>query len=98
MHYNREIILDKYSKNEYYDPENRKEEEALEDLDLIALKRIGELMEARGWSLPELARRSGLSLSTLRSARNRGSRICLENLKRICDAFGMGLGEFVDSL
>ena len=47
---------------------------------------------------PELARRSGLSLSTLRSARKRGSRICLENLKRICDAFGMSLGEFVDGL
>ncbi len=55
-------------------------------------------MEARGWSLPELARRSGLSLSTLRSARKRGSRISLGNLKCICDAFGMSLGEFVEGL
>ena len=70
----------------------------MEDLDLRALARIGELMEARGWSLPELARRSGLSLSTLRSARKRGSRVSLENLKCLCDAFGLGLGEFVDSL
>ncbi len=70
----------------------------MEDVDLCAMARIGELMEARGWSLPELARRSGLSLSTLRSARKRGSRISLGNLKCICDAFGMSLGEFVEGL
>ena len=70
----------------------------MEDLDLDAAARIEGMLEARGWSLPELSRRSGISLSTLRSARKRGSRISLGSLKSICDAFGVTLAEFVAEL
>ena len=70
----------------------------MEDLDLDALARIEGMLEDRGWSLPELSRRSGLSLSTLRSWRMRGSRICLGSLKCICDAFGVTMAEFVAEL
>ena len=70
----------------------------MEDLDLDALARIERMLEDRGWSLPELSRRSGLSLSTLRSWRKRGSRICLGSLKCICDAFGVTMAEFVAAL
>ena len=70
----------------------------MEDLDLDAMARIDALLAARGWSLPELSRRSGISLSTLRSARKRGSRLCLGNLKCICDAFGVTMAEFVSEL
>ena len=70
----------------------------MEDLDLDAMARIDALLEARGWSLPELSRRSGISLSTLRSARKRGSRLCLGSLKCICDAFGVTMAEFVSEL
>lgn len=70
----------------------------MEDLDLYASERIQGMLEARGWSLPELSRRSGISLSTLRSARKRGSRICLGSLKCICDAFGVTMAEFVAEL
>lgn len=70
----------------------------MEDLDLDALARIEGMLTDRGWSLPELSRRSGLSLSTLRSWRKRGSRICLGSLKCICDAFGVSMAEFVAEL
>ena len=70
----------------------------MDDLDLDAAARIETMLAARGWSLPELSRRSGPSLSTLRSARKRGSRICLSSLKRICDAFGVTMAEFVAEL
>ena len=70
----------------------------MEDLDLDAMARIDALLEARGWSLPELSRRSGISLSTLRSARKRGSRICLGSLKSICGAFGITMAEFMAEL
>jgi len=70
----------------------------MEDLDLDAMERIRGMLEARGWSLPELSRRSGISLSTLRSARKRGSRFSLGSLKSICDAFGVTLAEFVAEL
>ena len=62
------------------------------------MARIDGMLEARGWSLPELSRRSGISLSTLRSARKRGSRFSLRSLKSICDAFGVTLAEFVAEL
>ena len=70
----------------------------MEDLDLDALARIEGMLTDRGWSLQELSRRSGLSLSTLRSWRKRGSRICLGSLKCICDAFGVTMAEFVAEL
>lgn len=70
----------------------------MEDLDLDAAARIEIMMAQRGWSLPELSRRSGLSLSTLRSWRKRGSRICLGSLKCICDAFGVTMAEFIAEL
>ena len=70
----------------------------MDDLDLDAAARIERMLEARGWSLPELSRRSGISLSTLRSARKRGSRICLGSLNCICDAFGVTMAEFVAEL
>ena len=70
----------------------------MDDLDLDAAARIERMLEARGWSLPELSRRSGISLSTLRSARKRGSRIYLGSLKCICDAFGVTMAEFVAEL
>ena len=70
----------------------------MEDLDLDALARIEGMLTDRGWSLPELSRRSGLSLSTLRSWRKQGSRICLGSLKCVCDAFGVTMAEFVAEL
>ena len=70
----------------------------MEDLDLCAAARIEGLLSERGWSLPELSRRSGISLSTLRSARKRRSRYCLETLKCICAAFGISLADFVAGL
>jgi lambda repressor-like predicted transcriptional regulator len=70
----------------------------MEDLDLDAALRIEGMLAERGWSLPELSRRSGISLSTLRSARKRGSRYCLSSLKCICDAFGVSMAEFVAQL
>ncbi len=70
----------------------------MRDMDLDALARIDALLEDRGWSLPELSRRSGISLSTLRSARKRGSRVTLGSLKRICDALGVTMADFVSGL
>ncbi len=70
----------------------------MDDLDLNAAAQIEGMLVQRGWSLPELSRRSGISLSTLRSARKRGSRICLGSLKCICDALGVSMAEFVAEL
>ncbi len=70
----------------------------MDDLDLDAAARIEGMLAERGWSLPELSRRSGISLSTLRSSRKRGSRICLGSLKCICDALGITMAEFVAEL
>lgn len=55
---------------------------------------IRELMDARGWSIYQLARHSDLPQSTLSNLFNRHNLPTIPTLERICDALGVTLAEF----
>ena len=61
-------------------------------MDVIA--RIEELMKARGWSVYELARRSGLPQSTLSNLFNRRNLPTISTLEQVCGTLGIPLAEF----
>lgn len=61
-------------------------------MDVIA--RIEELMKARGWSVYELARRSGLPQSTLSNLFNRRNLPTISTLEQVCGTLGISLAEF----
>ena len=56
--------------------------------------RIRELMEARGWTIYELAKRSGLAQTTLANMWKRNTEPTIPSLQAICGAFGMTLSQF----
>ena len=56
--------------------------------------RIRELMEARGWTIYELAKRSGLAQTTLANMWKRNTEPTIPSLQAICGAFGMTLAQF----
>lgn len=59
--------------------------------------RIEELMEQRGWSVYELARRSGLPQSTLSNLFNRRNLPTISTLEQVCGTMGVTLAEFFTS-
>lgn len=63
-------------------------------MDVIA--RIQELREERGWTNYQLAKRAGLSQSTMTSAMKRGNNVTVQTIQKCCDAFGMTMAEFFD--
>ena len=57
-------------------------------------KKICDMCDERGWSLYELAERTEMPYSTLSSSINRNTPPKIENLERVCDAFGISLSQF----
>lgn len=58
-------------------------------------KRIREENEKRGWSIYRLAKKAGLSPSTLTNMMNRGTSPSVTTLERVCEAYGMTLAELL---
>lgn len=61
------------------------------------LKRIEELCEKEGWSHYVLAKRSGISQSTISNMFSRTNQPTFATVARICDAFGITMAQFFDS-
>lgn len=57
-------------------------------------KRIKELMDERGWTIYELAKRSGLSQTTISNMWKRNTEPTIPSLRAICDGFGLSLAQF----
>lgn len=58
------------------------------------LDHINELRNERGWSVNELAKRSGLNQSTLASLFNKNNNPTISTLENICNAFGITISQF----
>lgn len=63
----------------------------MENMDI--LKRINKLKDDRGWSDYELAKRAGISQSTLSNLVHRGNSPTISSLEKICMAFGITLSD-----
>ena len=59
-----------------------------------AKTRIQELMEERGWTIYELAKRSGLAQTTISNMWKRNTEPSSPSLRAICDGFGITLAQF----
>ena len=61
------------------------------------LKRIEELCEKEGWSHYVLAKRSGISQSTISNMFSRTNQPTFITVAKVCDAFGITMAQFFDS-
>jgi len=58
--------------------------------------RVPELLEAKGWTITEFMRNSGLSYPTAhRLAHHDVTAISLETLDILCEVFGVGIDELI---
>ena len=58
------------------------------------LQRIKELLNERGWTMYQLAQKSGIPQSTLSNLFIRNNAPTIQTLEKICEAFGITLAEF----
>ena len=65
--------------------------------DSYVLERIDELCAKEGWSHYILAKRSGISQSTISNMFSRTNQPTFTTVNRICDAFGITMAQFFDS-
>ena len=56
--------------------------------------RVAVLIKERNMSVSELARRSGINPSTIRSAAMRGTQLSVTTIEHVCDALDMPLWKF----
>ena len=59
-----------------------------------AKQRIKELLDARGWSLYELSKRSGIAQTTLANMWKRNTEPTIPTLKAVCSAYGITMAQF----
>ena len=57
-------------------------------------KKIFDMCDERGWSLYELADKTGVPYSTLSSSVNRDTPPKIDTLEKVCEAFGLSLSQF----
>ena len=57
-------------------------------------KKISDLCDERGWSLYQLAEKTGIPYSSLNSSINRDSPPKIDALEKICASFGISLAQF----
>ncbi len=62
--------------------------------DIVIANRIQELLDEREWSLYQLAKNSDVSYSTLYTIPERNTEPSIRTLSKICDGFGITIGEF----
>ena len=55
---------------------------------------IKELMDERGWTIYELAKRSGLAQTTIANMWKRNTEPTIPSLRAICNGFGITLAQF----
>lgn len=65
--------------------------------DSYVLERIDELCKKEGWSHYILAKRSGISQSTISNMFSRTNQPTFTTVNRICDAFGITMAQFFDT-
>lgn len=63
---------------------------------MTVIERITRLIEKRNWSVYQLAKRSGISQSTITNMERRKSGPSVSTLAKICDALGISLSQFFD--
>lgn len=56
--------------------------------------RLRQLMSARGWTMYRLARKSGLTDSTIANIFRRNAMPSIDTLDKICQGFGITLSQF----
>lgn len=56
--------------------------------------RINELMDERGWTIYELAKRSGLAQTTISNMWKRNTEPTIPSLRTLCDGLGITLAQF----
>ena len=61
------------------------------------IRRVEELSYAKGISLAQLARMSGVSNSTLKNARSRNYQLSVDTIERLCAGLGITMSEFFDT-
>lgn len=64
------------------------------------IERVYELAAERNISINRLAEMSGISVSTIKTTKNRGGQLKIDTIERICNALDMPLYQFfiTDSL
>ena len=61
------------------------------------IRRVEELSYAKGISLAQLARMSGVSNSTLKNARSRNYQLSVDTIERLGAGLGITMSEFFDT-
>ena len=61
------------------------------------IRSVEELAYAQGISLAQLAKKSGVSNSTLKNARNRNYQLSVDTIERLCIGLGIKMSEFFDT-
>lgn len=56
--------------------------------------RIKELMDARGWTIYELSKRSGIAQTTISNMWKRNTEPTIPTLRALCGGFGITLSQF----
>ena len=61
------------------------------------IKRVQDLMQVRDMNLCVLAKKCGISYSTIQTTARRGGQLCVESSERICLGLVISLKDFFDS-
>lgn len=61
------------------------------------IKRVQDLMQERNINLCVLAKKSGISYSTIQTTARRGGQLSVDTIERICSGLGITLKDFFDS-
>ena len=62
------------------------------------IKRVQDLMQERDMNLCVLAKKCGISYSTIQTTARRGGQLSVETIERICQGLGITLKDFFDAL
>ncbi len=66
----------------------------MNNLDFNTMQRVLDLLDERGMNMNQLSKMSGVPISTLRKAKERGGQFSLDTVGRICNALEITYGEF----
>ena len=61
------------------------------------IKRVQDLMQERDMNLCVLAKKCGISYSTIQTTARRGGQLSVETIEKICQGLGITLNDFFDS-
>ena len=61
------------------------------------LKRIQNLLDEYGWTVYRLSKESGIPISSLSNMFSRNTQPSVSTLERICEGFGISIGDFFES-